>query len=82
MTTSIGVYQTPRSFTKLGIEGFEERLVEVLYGVAFFERGKERGAIHAVERRARLVEDFGQIHRFQLAGFGDLVKQFAEDRYL
>ena len=40
-------------FPKLGVERFQERLVEVLDGVALLERGEERRPVHPVERRAR-----------------------------
>ena len=55
-TISLGVYQTPRSLRSCGVEGFEERLVEVGDGV-FFAEGIEEGGLDAVEGFAGEVED-------------------------
>ena len=66
---------------QFGIECLQERLVEVLYGVAFFEVSEERSAINAVQRRARPIEDLRQVHRLQLARFGDFVEELPQDRH-
>ena len=63
---------------QLGIEGFKEGLVEVLDGV-FLTEGCEEVPLHTVEGVGGVVEDFGDLDGVQRSGFGDGVKEGAEN---
>ena len=53
---------------QVGIEGFQERLVEVRHRFAFVEAGEEGHAVHPVERRRRPIQHFDEIQPLQPAG--------------
>ena len=60
---------------KLGVEGFEERLVEVRHRLALVEAGEERGPVHSVEGGRGPVQHFDQAEGLQAAGIGKLLEQ-------
>ena len=63
-----------------GIELFEERLVEVLHGLALVEPLEERLPVHAVERVGGPVQHLDEAQRLELAGIGELLEQRPENR--
>jgi hypothetical protein len=72
----------PELLPQLGVEGGEERLVEVLDRLALVEAGEERLARHPVEGGLRPAHDLDQAERPEPAGLGELVEEGAEHRHL
>ena len=60
---------------QVGVEGLEERFVEVGHGLALAEFGKEGVAFHAVERGGRPVQHFHQAQGLQPARVRNLLEQ-------
>ena len=52
---------------QLGIEGFEERLVEIRHRLTLLETGEKGGSVHAVERRGGPVQHLDEAERLQAA---------------
>jgi hypothetical protein len=60
---------------EFGVEGFEERLVEVLDGLGFDEAGEEFGALDAVEGGRGPIENFDKAKGTEPGGGGDLLEK-------
>jgi hypothetical protein len=56
------------------MEGLEERLIEILYGMGFLKFSKEGGTVDAIEDSRSPIEDFGKIQVFELTGVSNLMK--------
>ena len=67
-------------FAELGVVGLEERLIEVLDGVFFFELLEEDRAVDALEGGAGPIENFDKIERAQLVGLRNLAKKRGDHR--
>ena len=65
---------------QVGIEGFEERLIEVRHCFALVELGEEGGAVHPVERGGRPVQHLDEAERLQPSGVGKLLEQRPQHR--
>src|SRR5208282_881028 len=65
-------------FAKVGVESFQEGLVEVGNGFVFTEGIKERG-LNAVERFTGEVENLLKLDGIQRPRVGHLAKEFPED---
>ena len=76
----MGVYQTPSCLRQRGVEGLQERLVEVGNGLALVEAVEERDLVHAVQRRRRPVKHLDQAQRLQAAGIGKLLEERPQHR--
>ena len=68
-TTSAGVYQTPELLAQIGVEGLQERLIEVGDGLPLPKAGEKRVPVDAVEGGCCPVEHLDQAQRPQ-AGRG------------
>ena len=55
---------------EFGIEGFEERLVEIGHRLTLVEAGEERRAVHPVEGGGGPVQHLDQAERLQPTGIG------------
>ena len=64
---------------KLGVEGFEERLVEVRHRLALVEAGEERGPVHPVEGGRGPVQHLDQAEGLQATGVGKLLEQRSQN---
>src|SRR5580704_8262031 len=65
-------------FAKVGVESFEEGLVEVRNGLVFTE-GVEESGLNPVERFTREVENLLKLDGIQRPGVGHFAKKLAED---
>ena len=65
---------------QLGVEGFEEWLVEVLDSV-FFTKGGKEVRLNAVEGLGRVVEDLADLDRVERTAFRDGVEEGSEDSH-
>ena len=74
----VGGVPDAKLLTEVGIESLQERLVEVLYGLALTEAVEERLAVHAVQGGGGPVEHFDETQRLQLAGVGELQEERPE----
>ena len=72
------MYQTPNCLRSDGVEGLQERLVEIGHGLALAEAGEEGVVLDAIQRRPRPVEQLDEPERPQSAGVGELVEQRAQ----
>ena len=69
----------PELFAQLGVERLEERLVEVLHGVALLEGAEERGAVDAVERLGGPVEHLVDAHEAERPRVAEVVEELLQD---
>ena len=67
-------------FAQFGIEGFQERLVEVRHRLALVKSGEEGGPVHPVKRGRRPVQHLNQAERLQPTGIGKLLEQCPQYR--
>ena len=73
------MYQTPKLLAQLGVEGFQERLIEVGHSLACVEAVEEGRAVDTVQGRRRPVQQLDQSQGLKLRGRGQLLEEGAQD---